>query len=625
MLNLIIEQEPNGVIDKGLNVYWNTYETAVNGISVPEYLDKNEDRIRARYNAFIHDLGELKLKSGVNIKQHFQYRSGYNIWWMSLLVEKNLVKSPEISDCLKLFAFEEILIHFYPVKVRMFTKNYKLYKTVKALCFKMDVLFYGVSNKEHSGYGLNRVRKILPNMLKGLIFIGLNFAKHWPLSFVKSKTWQIGSDQLFIFSQFINLDLKDKNTSKVYSKYWETLPALLHEKEVRMNFLDNFYICQEVPNLRTGISWVNKINDASNDHGERHLFLYSFMNPIIVFKVFVRFIAIHMARPKLKGITAAFTPSGSKLNFWHLLEKDWAESTRGSVLADNLIMFALIDKVVRKLPEQKLGLYLQENNGWERAFVTAWRKYQKGPVMGVPHTTIRYWDLRYIEDERLFTNSRAVKMPRPDKVAVNGPVARKMFINSGYPASELVETEALRYLNMNEGSSKVNAVSGKIRILLCGDIDPDSTNAMLTCVEESLKALAGSDAPQFEIMYKSHPVSRVNLSKFNIPSLTETDENIKSIVHQCDVMIATDSTSAAVEGYEAGLKVIVFTYTQRVNFSPMKGVNNVSFVVRGEELSSVLSDKNLLEKRAETETFFWSDPALPRWRAIFKEAGFKHF
>jgi hypothetical protein len=57
----------------------------------------------------------------------------------------------------------------------------------------------------------------------------------------------------------------------------------------------------------------------------------------------------------------------------------------------------------------------------------------------------------------------------------------------------------------------------------------------------------------------------------------------------------------------------------------LKGVKNVSFVMRGEELSSVLTDKNLLEKQAETETFFWSDPALPRWRAIFKEVGFKQF
>ncbi len=627
ILNLIIEQEPNGIIAKGVDVYWNTYETAVNAISVPEYLDKHEDRIRARYNTFIHDLGERKLKSGTIIKQHFQYRSGYNIWWMSLLVEKNLVKSPEISDCLKLFALEEILTQFDPMKVLMFTSNYKLYKTVKALCLKMDILFYVVTDKDESGYGLNRVRKNLPNMLKGFIFIALNTAKHWPLRLVKSKHWQEGPEQLFIFSQFINLNPNDRNTSKVYSKYWETLPAMLHQRQVKMNFLNNFFICREVPDMHTGISWFNKINDATLTHGERHRFLYSFLDPLIVLKVFVRFIAIHLARPRLKGIADAFTPTGSKLNFWHLLEKDWADSTRGSVLAENLILFALIDKAVRELPEQKLGLYLQENNGWERAFLHAWRKHKKTPVIGVPHTTIRYWDLRYIEDERLFTNNKKVKMPRPDKVAVNGPVARKMLINSGYPAAELVETEALRYLatDINNAAKITKEGPEKIRILLCGDIDPESTSAMLRCAEEGLALLSMGEMPKLEITYKSHPVTRVDHSSFNIPILAETNENIKQMIHSYDVMIATDSTSAAVEAYEAGLKVIVFTYTQRVNFSPMKGVNNVSFVVRGEELSRVLSDKKLLEKHAETETFFWSDPALPRWKAIFKEAGFKQF
>ena len=218
-------------------------------------------------------------------------------------------------------------------------------------------------------------------------------------------------------------------------------------------------------------------------------------------------------------------------------------------------------------------------------------------------------------------------MPRPDKVAVNGPVARNILINSGYPAAELVETEALRYLATDiNNAAKINKEgSEKIRILLCGDIDPESTSAMLRCVDEGIALLSMGEMPKLEITYKSHPVTREDPSSFNIPTLAETNENIKQMIHSYDVMIATDSTSAAVEAYEAGLKVIVFTYTQRVNFSPMKGVNNVSFVVRGEELSRVLSDKKLLEKHAEPETFFWSDPALPRWKAIFKEAGFKQF
>lgn len=627
ILNLIIEQEPNGIIATGVYVYWNTYETAVNAISVPEYLDKHEDRIRARYNAFIHDLGERKLKSGTTIQQHFQYRSGYNIWWMSLLVEKNLVKSPEISDCLKLFALEEILTQFDPAKVRMYTTNYKLYKTVKALCLKMNVLFDVVSDKEQSGYCLNRVSKNLPNMLKGFLFIGLNFAKHWPLRLVKSKTWKIGSEQIFIFSQFINLDLKDKNTSKVYSKYWETLPSLLHEKEVGMNFLNNFYICQEVPDIKTGVSWVNKINDASNEHGERHRFLYSFLDPLIVLKVFVRFIAIHMARPRLKGITEAFTPSRSKLNFWHLLEKDWADSTRGSILADNLILFALIDKAIKQLPEQNLGLYLQENNGWERAFLNAWRKYQKGPVIGVPHTTIRYWDLRYFEDERVYKSNNLVRKPRPDKVAVNGPVARTMLIDSGYPEAELVETEAFRYLKSDSCNSSKNKTPnrGKLRILLCGDIDPESTNAMLHCVQEATEQILISGGIQLSVTYKSHPVTHVSLNACQIQDISETKENIKNIIHNFDIMIASDSTSAAVEAYQAGLKVIVFTYTQRVNFSPLKGVNNVSFVVNSKQLIKVLTDPNVLMKHPDTEAFFWTDSQLPRWKELFKEAGLEKF
>jgi surface carbohydrate biosynthesis protein (TIGR04326 family) len=174
-------------------------------------------------------------------------------------------------------------------------------------------------------------------------------------------------------------------------------------------------------------------------------------------------------------------------------------------------------------------------------------------------------------------------------------------------------------------SKKTTPNCGKLRILLCGDIDPESTNAMLHCVKEATEQILISGGIQLDITYKSHPVMHDNMNGCQIHGITETKENIKDIIHNFDIMIASDSTSAAVEAYQAGLKVIVFTYTQRLNFSPLKGVKNVSFVMRGEELSSVLTDKNLLEKQAETETFFWSDPALPRWRAIFKEVGFKQF
>ena len=70
----------------------------------------------------------------------------------------------------------------------------------------------------------------------------------------------------------------------------------------------------------------------------------------------------------------------------------------GSVLVENLLFIESIEIYFKNLPQQKLGLFLHENNGWERAILYAWKKYQKAPIIGVAHTLIRYWDLRYFDN-----------------------------------------------------------------------------------------------------------------------------------------------------------------------------------------------------------------------------------
>ena len=56
---------------------------------------------------FIHELGESKFK-GKRIVDYLDVGDGFSIWWMTLLAEKNPLKSPCIYDCIRLLALEEI-------------------------------------------------------------------------------------------------------------------------------------------------------------------------------------------------------------------------------------------------------------------------------------------------------------------------------------------------------------------------------------------------------------------------------------------------------------------------------------------------------------------------------------
>ena len=73
---------------------------------------------------------------------------------------------------------------------------------------------------------------------------------------------------------------------------------------------------------------------------------------------------------------------------------------RGSAAVINLLWIELFDQALRDAPRQDKGFYLCENQGWERAFIHAWRKHGHGELIAVPHATVRFWDLRYFADPR---------------------------------------------------------------------------------------------------------------------------------------------------------------------------------------------------------------------------------
>ena len=53
-------------------------------------------------------------------------------------------------------------------------------------------------------------------------------------------------------------------------------------------------------------------------------------------------------------------------NLHERLEDSWM----GPVAMQNILWLHLFDKMLRSLPQQQVGLYLMENQGWERIFYT---------------------------------------------------------------------------------------------------------------------------------------------------------------------------------------------------------------------------------------------------------------
>ena len=138
---------------------------------------------------------------------------------------------------------------------------------------------------------------------------------------------------------------------------------------------------------------------------------------------------------------------------WPLFRRDWERSFFGVEAIQNSLTLNLFEKAFADLPKQSIGVYLQENQGWELGMIHSWRDNAHGELIGFPHATVRFWDLRYFFDQRSYCRSQ-VALPMPDFVAASGKSVKSIYLESGYPAKDLVEVEALRFLYLDKANNK---------------------------------------------------------------------------------------------------------------------------------------------------------------------------
>lgn len=587
-------------------------------ISIPAYLDVNAFDIRKQYLAFVYDLAQEKI-GNKTLAAYFTTHNGYDLWNMGLIAEKNLVKSSNISNCLKLLALERLLTRDAVKEIKLVCTDRVIGTAIEQLCHNMQIRIEWPGKKELTNRVLYIQRFSL--LMRSIGLLLLIFREGFLFRKMKAPKWFTGDQSLFIFSYFFNIDKQRSSEQSIYSRYWEILPTYLRKCNIKINWLNFFISDKNFPDPTSAIAFANKINKSSAS--EHHAFLAREIGITQLFRCFLRYMYYWFNGWTFKGPNL-LKPKQSAASFRTLLFEDWSRSTYGPVLMQNILWATMFDKAFKTLPKQKTGLYLQENTAWEPAFVHAWRKYGHGTLIGVAHATIRFWDLRYFRDSRDFAYSAADNVSgyyqRPDYTAVNGPLAFSILEKAGHPTAEIVPVEALRYI---QGVSENNIEAGsEKKVLICGDIDPASTTSMLHCLERAVSLLSDEAHMNLRFIFKPHPACMIPVDIFQIPCCEMFTGSMQEAIGQSRVLIAPDSTTAAVEGFEKGLSVILFNFADRVNFSPLLGVSGVSFVSTHQEMAELINNTDFMHKR-EKEFFFWKDESLSKWSDLLTRTGYK--
>ena len=568
--------------------------------SICQIIEDNCSVLREKILQLIFDVGS---SVRTNPKTRHNIRVGFDYFWMTQFHSRPYTQSAQLNNLAKLFALFDILQENKIKKLIVYSSDKSLSKVFANIAKVLQIEFQIVRTK-NSYQNVSvavRIKKFTPRPLLAIAALLMQFKtsialKQKPTRVIKPNSISF-FDYWYRFADSVNTD------RKFASQYWSRLVEDLDQTEI--NWWHNLVDQNTLNELNTAKSLLTDFN-----HHPRHI--HEIVDAQISFRVLLRSIIDH-GRLYIKSVpgkkfASSFVDPNTGINFWPLFKNEWLNSYRGYEALVNCLRFNRLESLISTIPHQKLGVYLIENQPWEMAMIYLWRTFKHDKLIGVAHSTVRFWDLRLMSDMRQF-NSNSV-MPRPDCIAVNGNLAKSSLLKSGYPASEIIEVEALMYLHLSAKKAKQKSNSPKT-ILVATDYLDSATRAQLRLLEEVV-ALHPS---KFQILLKPHWSQSLENFKFE-SEVVSGKKDLSHFFDQADVLYCSAITSAVIDGVCSGLPVIQCLDPMSFNLSPLRENAVVQTVRTSAELVKALDAIEKFATEVDPNELFNLDSNLPKWKSV---------
>lgn len=587
---------------------WQSYESHISTdtISIPELLEQQADKYKNTYLKWIHNLGDSKCK-GIPIKKILNIRKGFSYWWSTPLVEKcNYGKSPWIADAIKLLVFKDWAEGRDISKIRLVGKNRALAECIRSWCEEHGILFDFSYRSESYTKSIASWGAAIPRSLKAVAWLAKVYLERWPLKGVGLSAWRDTSGDLCFVSYLFHLS---ENSTQAYKcAYWGTLPEQLSRNQIKTNWLHIYHPNPSIPDASMAAQMINGFNSQEAET-QVHASIWSFMGFGVVIKTFRDWVLLRWKSRNVHHAIKSIRLDG--FDVWPLHAREWNETICGTTALSSLLYFNLFEVALKLLPRQKQAIYLQENQNWEPCLLSHWRNAGHGTITGCIHSNISYWDLRYFYYPSSDHHENVIM---PDRIAVNSTMAYQALKGNGYPENQLIQTEALRYQYLEDlDASQECAHSRRKHLLVLSDYKEMHAHAQMSLLDAASAYLPAD----IKITVKPHPNFPIDPEKYPNLKFELSNEHISKLLPLSGIAFTSAVTTAAIDAYSAGLKVISMVDGLGLNQSPLRGYKDVRFVSSVEGLvESVLEDYSEENQTITARSFFYTDRGLCRWRKL---------
>ena len=513
-LNIYDRYDHNNIKYLETTIYWESATFIKN--SLDTILDKNKLKIKRKYLEVIDSI----IKKNKNNYSYFSFH-GINLLELSLINEKNPYKSKNIYNSLKLLALEDYIINNRIKKINYFGSQKNVCLSIKDLCLNLKVQY-----KKRFILEFKKIEffYFFEGIYLFIFFILKNFRKH--------KLKKINSNISF-FSYFLHF--KNKESKTYNSILWDRLNEVLRSLNIKSNWFHFFVPSSQIKNIQNANI---KINIFNNNKFENHTLINSFVNFKYILEIFYKYCFFFFKNIFFINNNNFFLNKYYKSNFYYFFQNDLNRSIYGDVLIYNLFNIVTINEILKKIPKQKIGFYILENQSWEICLIKLWRKYNHGKLVGYINSSIRFWDLRYFKSKQLYLD----KNSNPDLYFFNSKLFMDVAISNYYPKKKSKIVEALRYIHLKKNIYK--KIPNK-KILIIGDINEQENFYILSRVSNIHSTLK-----EYKFYFRPHPANSLkalNKMKLHYPYIIFLKNSSVFNTSKFSNVICSNGTSAIMD------------------------------------------------------------------------------
>ena len=584
---------------------WNGYDDdKANTYSLLKIIEKDSDVYKKNILDFKKKYVNIFLKEVFNDSNNIENK----LFYMTNFIESSLEKSLCYTSAIKLLALKTELEKKNIVSIDYLGDDFELSIAIKELCVSLGYNYVPSNKKLRTKIKLllSLNNTFLKHYLRSLFTIIKVVLKNIILSFFK-KSSNTFKDSTLIVSHFGNFSENKLKNKEWYSNYWTELPKLITGN------LNWIHILPSTKSILESYKYIKKLSIIKKNKINNHLFLHNFFSIKVLSGILINYFLIKIKFFSIEKKINICVKSQNNSYLWVFFIEKFRDAFIGSLSVYNLYYLKIFENLFSNIFYQKQCLYLLENQPWEKALIHNWKKNNNGKIIGVQHSTVRYWDLRYYDDYKTKFNYSNL-IPKPDLKTYNSVMHLNLLKKSKQSLSNCQLVEAHRYLHLNNLSRTYNIDSKQKFILILGEINEDITKNILRIVSKAFTSIKRN----YEIIFRPHPMTRLDLSNYQSLNLRSIEnKSLSQLLQITSLVISSSSSSSILEAVLKKVPVICVRDNYNLNLSPVKSIYKISYVNNVKDLIKSVDELiNTKIKHTRSDKYFILDSKFKRWKKV---------